>query len=226
MSMMPMTRPAVITEAEDDAEPGRLREVVAQDRADGDEREQAVDDGRDAGQHLDRGLGPLAEARGGVLRQVDRGEETDRDGDGQRDEADVERAPKQRQHSELAVALECGRPDRAEEELAPAILAEEARGLEDQRQHDRDRREDRDQRREDQKADDHRLDEVAGAEGRRDPHVYGDEGDDPEQQRDRVDDARVNGAEQHPRRKVQKHEGRDAGDERRHAYRQPVIVHP
>ena len=63
ISMIPITSPAVITEDDGRAEPERLGEVVAQQRADRDQREQAVDDGRDAGEDLDRGL---ATARTGL----------------------------------------------------------------------------------------------------------------------------------------------------------------
>jgi hypothetical protein len=59
------------------AEAQGLREVVAQERAHRDQREQAVDDGRDAREDLDQRFGDGAHALGGVFGHVDGGEEPD-----------------------------------------------------------------------------------------------------------------------------------------------------
>ena len=66
MFMMPITMPAVITEEPELPKPSGCGEPVAQERADGDQREEAEDDGRDAGddldQRLDHGCGRAGEA--------------------------------------------------------------------------------------------------------------------------------------------------------------------
>ena len=66
MFRMPITMPAVITEEPELPRPSRFGEPVAQERADGDQREEAEHHGRDAGDHLDQRLdhscGPRREA--------------------------------------------------------------------------------------------------------------------------------------------------------------------
>ena len=62
-----------------DAEPDRGAKV-ADERPEGDEREEAVDDGRDAGQDFQQRLDDRAHVPAGVLRHVDRREQSDRNG--------------------------------------------------------------------------------------------------------------------------------------------------
>ncbi|RMJ12221.1 hypothetical protein PHISP_08875, partial [Aspergillus sp. HF37] len=63
---------------------------------------------------------------------VDRRQQADGHRHQQRDEADVQRPPQQRQHAKTRIAFEARRPDGAEEEVGQAVLAEEADRLEDQ----------------------------------------------------------------------------------------------
>ena len=67
-----------------DGEPERLAEV-ADDRRHGQRGEVAVDHGRHAGEDLEQRLGHGAHARRGILGQVDRAHQAERDGDDHRD---------------------------------------------------------------------------------------------------------------------------------------------
>ena len=93
ITMMPITRPAVITEEDELPRPKGCGEVVAQQGANRDQRKQAVNDGRDTGEDLDGRFHPGAGGFAGIFGKVDRRHQADRHRDNQGDHRDVKRAP-------------------------------------------------------------------------------------------------------------------------------------
>ena len=153
------------------------RAEIAQEGSERDQREDAVDDGRDAGQQFKRRLDHRAHARRGVFGHVDRRHQADRHGDQHRDQRDVERAGKQRDQAELAFGGagagggEARIPDGAEEEAGGRNAVEEVDRLEQHRQHDADGREDGDGRGAEQPPQHQPFDAVAGPRPRLSPGV-------------------------------------------------------
>ena len=170
MSMIPMTRPAVSALVPDDRCPTAAPRP-AQERADGDQREKAVDDGGDAGEDLDHRLDERRDARREAYsRQIDRASSAraaPRPAWRWRDDDSVPQSSG-RMPSVASRRSKRGIPDGAEEEVEPVDEGEEVQGLEDQRSDDADRGQDGDERAGDQQAQDQALDLVAGPQLRRD----------------------------------------------------------
>ena len=112
---------------------------VLQERRDESQSEVAVDDGRYAGENLERRLQEGAGPAVRVLAQVDRGAEPERGAHERREEHDQERAPDERQHAELRFAEE-RRPLRAGEVVPDRDLAEELDRGQEERNDDPDGR--------------------------------------------------------------------------------------
>ena len=141
---------------------------ITQERSEGDQREEAVDDGRYAGEDFQQRLRDRAHLPAGVLGHIDGREQADRHGDEQRDERDVQGAPEQWQQAELAFAgagvarrREARIPLGAEEEAQRVDHPEEVDALEQHRANDADGRQDGHRGREDQSGKDDVLDPVA-----------------------------------------------------------------
>ena len=129
------------------AETERLSDPVTQERADGNQGKQAVNNGWDAGQNFDSGLGEAAKPATRIFGQIDRDHQAERHRQRQGDERDVESAPKQRQDAKRRTATELRVPDRREKELGGRIHLEEVDGFEKERKDDAKRRQDGDERR-------------------------------------------------------------------------------
>ncbi len=167
--------PAASALSEATLQPDRAAEV-ADERRHGQRGEEAVDDGRHAGQDLQDRLGRGAELVGRVLGEVDRGQQAERHRDRHRDHGDQQRAGEQRHRAEAAgrgdlIGADRGlrAPLEAEQELADRHLLEEADRFEQQREDDPGGGQDRDRSRQQQRRRDPALDPVAGAKARLDP---------------------------------------------------------
>ena len=143
--MTPMTMPAVITALPPLIQPspsGRRTEHRDQQRADGQQREQAVDDGGDAGEHLEQRLGdgthPLRRRiPTGRLRRTARSAPPPA---ARRARCrSVPQSSGMIPSSEARPAREARRPFERGEEIGGRVEPEELDGVEQQRQHDAER---------------------------------------------------------------------------------------
>ena len=149
MIMRPITTPAASALSDATSSPIGFAEP-AEERRDGQGREEAVDHRRNAREDFEDRFDDGPESWRGVLGHVDRREQPNRHCDQHGDDGDQEGARENRDRTEGAgrtdlIGTQCclGAPVQAEQKLDRRHAIEEADGFEQQRQHDPDGCQDR-----------------------------------------------------------------------------------